>query len=232
MQPDARTFTAGEPLSEARGMLDVLRIDLNWVHLHRKLFWEVIHEFDRDPEPKSLTWRSHYARLYADGQAAAARRLIGGPNYQRHDACLWRLLTILHDNASAITIDRLGEISAVAAGLAMSEDFARHRQTVERHWGDGSGQISSQRIEADLAKLADDTVRVRKWASKTVAHLDIRGAEAPSFGELDGAIGHVTEVFRRYGTLLTGMDYAVDENEPDLGWREPLRSLFRNGPGE
>lgn len=225
MNLDALTFAAGEPLTEARGMLDSIRIGLNWVHLHRKLFWDVIHELDRDGTPTSPTWRAHYAQLYVDGQSMAVRRLIGGN--EKHEACLTRLLSVLHDNGSTITIDRLGEISAAAALATKPEGLARHCASVERQWGDGSGHLASDRIDTDLATLRTDTARVRRWATRTIAHNDFRGADVPSFSELDEAIGDVTGLFRWYGMLLTGVDLAVDENEPDLSWREPLKSLFQ-----
>jgi hypothetical protein len=229
---DALTFSQDDLLAQARGMLDALRTDLNWVHLHRKLFWEVIHEIDRDSTPKSPTWRAHYARLYVDGQTMAVRRLIGGVRYQRNEASLTRLLSVLRDNASTITIDRLGAIAAAVAMVTRPEDITRHRDAVERHWGDGSGHLDSARIESDLATLAKETTQVRKWATQTVAHLNLEKPEPPNFGKLDKAITDATDVFRSYGVLLAATDYAVDENELDLAWWVPLKDLFANGPIE
>jgi hypothetical protein len=55
-------------------------------------------------------------------------------------------------------------------------------------------------------------------------HKPLRGAVV-----FEERLHHTTDVFRRYGILLTGMDYAVDENEPDLAWWEPLKDLFADG---
>jgi hypothetical protein len=227
---NALTFKANEPLAQARGMLDPLRTDLNWVHLHRKLFWAVVREIDRNAIPKSPTWRAHYARLYVDGQSIAVRRLIGGARFQRDEASLTRLLSLLRDNASTITIDRLGAIAAAVASATRPEDIARHRDAVERHWGDGSGVLDASRIESDLAKLAKDTAQIRKWATKTVAHLNLEKPDPPSFGKLDEAVTDATGVFRSYGILLAATDYAVDETEPDLGWWVPLHDMFADRP--
>jgi hypothetical protein len=192
--------------------------------LHRKLFWAVVHEIDRDTSPKSPTWRAHYARLYVDGQVAALRRLVGGRD--KNEISLTRLLSTLHDHAPTITINRLSAIAVAVANATMTEQVARHNADTERNWGNGSGYLKPEIIQADLEALRSDTERVREWATRTVAHIDRRGATSPTFGELDTAIAHATEAFRKYGILLTGNDYAVDGNEPDLAWREPLKHMF------
>jgi hypothetical protein len=228
------TLQAGEPLADARERLDALRTDLNWVQLHNSLFWQVVRALDRDSPspPPSQTWRAHYARLYVDGQTVAVRRLIGGPGSQKEEACLYRLLSILRDNATTITIDRIAHLHAyVANGSEAPSDVRRHAASIEREWGNGSGTLDPIKIGDDLVTLQSDTKSIRTWATRTVAHLDRNRPDPPTFGELDEAIGNATAIFRKYGRLLTGQDYAVDENVPELTWWLPLRNLFAtNGP--
>jgi hypothetical protein len=224
------TFEPGDPLGDARSRLDPLRIDLNWVYLHRSLFPQVVDGLDRDSPnpPPSQTWRVHYAHMYVQTQSAAIRRLIGGPGSRADESCLHRVLTIVHDNAEAITIDRLSKMHALATPSQSTdtEVATRFAVAIEREWGNGSGTIDRAKVEADLSTLQHDTDAVRKWATKTVAHLDPDRPASPTFGELHKAIDDATTVFRDYGRLLTSIDYAVDGLEVDPGWWIPLRSLF------
>jgi hypothetical protein len=230
MDSQPLTFEAGDPLGDARSRLDQLRIELNWVYLHRSLFPQVVGGLDRDSPkpPPSQTWRAHYARMYVDSQSAAIRRLIGGPGSHAAETCLYRMLTIVRDNADVITVDRLARIHAYAtpAQSTDTEVVARFAESIEREWGDGSGTIDRARVDADLTTLQQDTDAVRKWATKTVAHLDRDRPHPPTFGELNKAIDDATGVFRNYGRLLTSIDYAVDALQVDLGWWVPLGSLY------
>jgi hypothetical protein len=166
--------------------------------------------------------------MYVDSQSAAIRRLIGGPGSQASETCLFRLLTLVRDNASAFSIDRLAEVHAYATPAQSSdtEVVSRFAASIEREWGNGSGAIDPLRVDADLTALQQDTDSVRKWATKTVAHLDRDRPDAPTFGELNKAIDDATVVFRSYGRLLTSIDYAVDELQVDLGWWVTLGSLY------
>jgi len=52
-------------------------------------------------------------------------------------------------------------------------------------------------------------------------------------GHFDKAIADVVVLFRKYGGLLTTNDYAIDENEVDLGWWVALGTLFaERGPDD
>ena len=51
-----------------------------------------------------------------------------------------------------------------------------------------------------------------------MAHLDRDRPNPPTFGDLDQAIDDATAVFRNYGRLLTGVDYAVNGLPVEPGW--------------
>ncbi|MGO9854277.1 MAG: hypothetical protein ACLPYY_04430 [Acidimicrobiales bacterium] len=52
-------------------------------------------------------------------------------------------------------------------------------------------------------------------------------------GDFDKAIADVWAVCRKYGVLLTAVDYAIDEKIPGLDWWLPLSTLFgQRGPGD
>jgi len=222
------TFEAGDPLSDARSRLDQMRTELNWVYLHRSLFPQVVAGLDRDSANASQTWRAHYARMYVDSQAAAIRRLIGGPSSPTAERCLYRVLTIVCDNAHAITIDRLAQIHAYVTPTQSTDTdlVPRTAASIEREWGNGTGTIDRTKVDADLTTLRRDTEAVRAWATKTVAHLDAKRPDPPTYGDLNKAIDDVTAVFRNYGRLLTSIDYAVDALQVDPGWWVSLASLY------
>jgi hypothetical protein len=193
------TFEHGDPLGDARSRLDPMRIELNWVYLHRSLFPQVVAGLDRDsPNPlPAQTWHAHYERMYFDSQSAAIRRLIGGHRSQPAERCLYRVLAILRDNPDVFTIDRLAQIHAYTTGQTTdTEVVARFTASIEREWGNGSGMIDNARVDADLTTLQQDTDAGRKWATKTVAHLDRDRPNQLTFDELNKAIDDAAVAFR------------------------------------
>jgi hypothetical protein len=215
-------FDANDPLTLCRSWVDPIRESLVWVHLHRQLWQEVMKDFDLDPKPVSSVWRGHYIRLYVDSQVAAVRRMAEGTN--KDEISLARLLTTIRRNVASFDLDRL---CAAATQSDLPGTAERRRGWLEVTWGDGSGHLSVGTINADFDRLHRDTAVVRTWASKAIAHIDQKGAKAPTFGELDASINDVTEIFQRYGSLLTGTHYEMNV-AVDPGWRVPLGKLFQN----
>ena len=236
MEPDPHplTFRANEPLTDVRGRFEAMRVDLNWVHLHKSLFWDVVRGLERDSPGTSQLWLGHYLDLYVHSQAVAVRRIVGGPN-SGGDSCLYRILKILESNASSITIERLAAIHAYAStGSRDPDDVKRHADSIEQKWGNGKGTLCKANIKRDIADLKRDTELLTTWATEHVAHLS---RQPPSgglkIGDFDKAIADVVAVYRKYGILLTAVDYAIDENVPGLDWWVPLSTLFaQRGPDD
>jgi hypothetical protein len=65
---------------------------------------------------------------------------------------------------------------------------------------------------------------VLAWADRTIVHLEIPANPPgpPTFGGVNEAIDHATEVFQRYGTLLTGNHYSMGVVLAE-DWQVPLR---------
>jgi hypothetical protein len=230
--PHPLTFRANEPLTDVRERFEAMRVDLNLMHLHRSLFWDVVRGLERDSPGESQLWLRHYLDLYIHAQAVAVRRIVGGPQ-SGGDACLYRILKILEKNASSITIERLAAIHAYAlSGSREPDEVKRHADSIEREWGNGHGTLSKANIKKDNAALTGDTELVTTWATKHVAHLSRQPPTGGlKVGDFDHAIDDVIAVYRKYGILLTGADYAIDGNVPALDWWVPLSTLFaKHGP--
>jgi hypothetical protein len=215
-------FDANEPLTLCRSWVDPIRESLVWVHLHRQLWHDVITDLDLDTNPVSTTWRNHYFRLYVDSQVAAVRRMAEGTN--QDVISLARLLTTIKRNVASFDLERLCVLGTQSHPPGV---VARRREWLEVTWGDDSGHLSAEKVHADFDRLHRDTAVVRNWASKAIAHIDQRGAKAPTFGELDASIDDVTEIFVRYGFLLTGNDYDMNLVVDPL-WRVPLGKLYED----
>ena len=236
MVPDTHplTFGANEPLGDVRARFEAIRVDLNWVHLHKILFWDVVRGLERDSPGTSRLWLGHYLDLYVHSQAVAVRRIVGGPQ-SGDDACLYKVLKILERKASSITIERLAMIHAYAStGSRETDHVKRHADSIEREWGNGKGTLNKANIKRDIAALKTDTELVIGWATKHVAHLSRQPQPGGLMvGDFDTAIADVVAVYRKYGILLTAADYAIDENVPGLDWWVPLRTLFaQRGPDD
>ena len=110
----------------------------------------------------------------------------------------------------------------------------RHAESIERQWGNGNGTLSKANIKRDIADLKRDTELVTTWATEHVA--DLSRQPPPGglrIGDFDKAIADVVAVYRKYGILLTAIDYAIDENVPELDWWVSLSTLFaQRGPDE
>jgi hypothetical protein len=211
-----------------------MREDLNVMHVHQSLFWAVLHGLDRDSPGRSPLWRNHYTDLYVQTQAVSLRRIVGGPQ-SGGDACLYRILKILEKSANSITIEWLAEMHAYATTLSRAmTDVQRHADSLEREWGNGNGTLSKAKITRDIATLKSDTDLVMTYADKQVAHKSREPVpDGLKIGDFSKAIADVVVLFRKYGRLLTTNDYAVDENEVDLGWWVPLGTLFaERGPDD
>ncbi len=48
LDPHPLTFWANEPLADVRERFEAMRVDLNWKHLHKSPFWDVVRGLETD----------------------------------------------------------------------------------------------------------------------------------------------------------------------------------------
>jgi len=212
------------PVTHWRNHIDALRTNLVQVHAHRQMFREVLKAIEVASSGISTTWRNHYARLYADEQIMAIRRLVrGGPG----EAALGRLLRSMEREPEAMSAEL---VMAMAATYDRDPRYLEDaRRDFERRWGNGTGHLNPQIPHADRTALFREARSLILWADRTIAHIDFQSAPPPTFGDIDRAIDHATEVFQRYGGLLTRNHYDMDI-VLDAAWKVPLMSPLFERP--
>ncbi len=89
--------------------------------------------------------------------------------------------------------------------------------------GNGYGTVSKANIKRDIAGLKIDTELVTTWATEHVAHLSRQPPPGGlKIGDFDKAIADVVAVDRKYGVLLTAVDYAID-GAVEVGFCSPIQ---------
>ena len=146
-------------------------------------------------------WTRNYDSLYFDSQLVALTRLVFTKKSRERQVSLGTVL------------DAFSRQPALCGELELG-----HRQLVC-----GPGPVDPI---ADKATIEAAVVPLMPWRDKRVSHID-RDETLPAitWEELDIAIHAVTEVFSRYSSRLTGVNYHVDFNDP--GWHQ-WRTVFQH----
>jgi hypothetical protein len=78
--------------------------------------------------------------------------------------------------------------------------------------GDGWpwGIINPEIPAGDMERLRTETLQVRQWVNKAVAHLDHRERKPPNFLEIHRCVDVVYELFQKYTNLIQGVHVAAD----------------------
>lgn len=208
-------------------MLPPVRTILTNAHVHRILWRAVMDELDRLPEPVTRLWRISYTVNYADSQVMAVRRIVEGTGSD--EVSLGKLLQELATTASSIPIPDL--LPGHGSNPPSAAVEALHAGAITLEWGDGSGHLRSDALLKVRDQLYRDTVAVRRWADRALAHAipdsATRPLEAPTFEVLDQAIDDATDVYKRSVLLLTGVTTMVERPILLPNWTEPLGRIFR-----
>jgi hypothetical protein len=218
---------ASNPVTQWRNYIDPLRTNLVQVHANRMMYQELIAATEtHSATSRTWTWRNHYAYLYVQGQMMAVRRLIRG---NRTQFSLSGLLGSIEEHSEALTLDLVIAMAREYEPARLPDDVAREFQT---EWCNAECHFDASIPRRDLNTLFRERRSILAWADQTIAHIDPRASRSPTFGDLDQAIGHVTEVFQRYGRLVMRTHYAVDQILLDPNWREALsRPIFPGSTG-
>lgn len=149
-------------------------------------------------------------------------------------------------------VRRQCEVHPDAASLATLLDQIRRHPNVltrsryvgfypaEAHWseyanaafnrlaGAGAETIPTDRVDADVERLADAARPVKRYVDRIVAHWDQRGlAEfAPTFGELNAAIDVIGDVFADWHQWLTARSRAEMVPVFQYDWEAPFRKAW------
>jgi hypothetical protein len=187
------------------GWTDGLRQHLLWVHHHRELWTEMRDAIQQIKSETGGIWLRHYAVLYAETQVMAVRRVVRG-DAGKGQVALTTLLNDMEVHPEVVTADWI-ERRALARDLDVDKRFfaRRERERFIERWGEGGDALSIRKIRADRAELMKESRKVVAWADTNVAHIGSPEdpVEVPTFGELDAAIDHVSDLFQAYGALLT-----------------------------
>jgi hypothetical protein len=146
-----------------------------------------------------------FTKMYIDSQAMAVRRIVDPGSDVVSFA---RLLDELWEHPEVLSRERFRQTCRDAAGPGWSDAFAD--EDYYRYGGPGGDELDPVILIRDRERLLTDAVKIRKFANKTVAHLDRRAFEDQvTFGELAQVVDDITELWDRYYLLLTGSGKAT-----------------------
>jgi hypothetical protein len=213
--------------------METIRDDLIRLHHDRDIWMQMRDALLASPgEPIFL---AHYARIYGEGQALGIRRQV---EVRTDSISLMRLLTEIAGRPDVPTRERYLGIFARARDGVMAADppsgftglvdiFGVNEAYYDREWGDGRGNLNVQRVRDDQELLKKTADIVRRWANKTIAHIDAQGFNDDiRWGHLDEALSLLGDMFLRYDRLVRAATYGdgPDALVPGTGdWQEAFR---------
>ena len=184
---------------------------------------------------RELDFLAHYSRIYAEAQALGIRRQV---EVRTDSISLMRLLKEIINRPDVPTGERYLDIISMARDDVMKADppggftglvdvFDIDSAYYDREWDDGTGRLNVQRVRDDQELLKQTADIVRRWANKTVAHIDEPGFnDRVEWDDLDRSLTLLGETFRRYDRLVRACTWGDDPDAlvPDTGdWQAPFR---------
>jgi AbiU2 len=192
---------------------DGIESDVFNMHLQR-FVWLRVHEIAKDNADLGTTpsylWDWLFD-IYTKTQAQAVRRQA---DKDRRAGCLARIIIEIGERPESV--EREWWLSMTESDDSREEERHYWRRVYEGHWQDqfGGGEHFDPVIaEGDLARLQDESRKVREYVNSHVAHLDARvlggrlEGQLPTLDEVHEAIDLVGEYFNKYGFLLTGASW-------------------------
>lgn len=98
----------------------------------------------------------------------------------------------------------------------------------QRSWDNGwfaapTGHVDPEPVRADLARLAEESERVKDYVDRHLAHHDRDPlSELPTFEDLNGAVDVIGELARKYAHLLRAEDWITLVPVPQYNWLAPF----------
>jgi hypothetical protein len=217
----APTADEAQLLEQWKRWLDGINDDIYRLHIDRYYWRELSEMVQRNPAIPSpgyiMRW---FLRLYLNNVAIGIRRQA-----ERRDdvVTLGRLLHSIRSNPTAAS--RRHFVSLYQSDMLEQ----RIAQLDFDQFTDPGGEYVAVRIvDADIARLEDETARVVEFASKQVAHLDPRYAypegvqptDYPSLDELDAALDVIGDLLKKYYLLVTANCMLSPEPILQFNWQQ------------
>ncbi len=188
-----------------RSWIDYLRRNLLTVH-HNRQMWKAVTDAIISTAPAApATWSNHYTRMYVEGQAMAIRRLIRAAG--RDTITLGKLMEDMERHADLLARDAY-------VALVTGKDDDDHWVTTMGHhydatWSDGRGRLNLTKLRGDIQDLHEVARNIVSFAGNAIAHITDETQPTFTYGQLDGAIDHISNVFQSYAALVTGVHFML-----------------------
>jgi len=202
-----------------RGWLKEIGNDIGWLLTSHDIFEEIqkivkSNELIQSPGLLHRWMTSNYAARVS----ISIRRL---DDHNKRCISLYRLIEDIAENPDVITrnyyISRYPEWMR-NRGLADS-DFDKFAKK-------GSNLISKFKLKKDMRRLDKDTIQIRKFVNKWIAHRDIKRKKfsIPTVEDTKKALNDIIDnLFCKYSMLLTGGGLSTRKPTIAYDWKEPLR---------
>jgi hypothetical protein len=160
---------------------------------------------------------------------------------------LFEFISDIYGDSQAVAVRRMADRDPQASSLAnVIAEAIQSPELISRQTAHGNGRdprtlaiidaqftqlagtgphLAPKIPERDLARLLDVSRSVKNYVDRHVAHTDKRSFDPhalPKLSEVHEATRTVSELFRKYATLVYGANHTVLHDVPD-GWTEVLR---------
>jgi hypothetical protein len=202
--------------------LDRVKNEIFHLYHHRQI-WREMRLALLEASPDEQVFLDHYARLYADRQVVAIRRLI---DPDRGTQSIYGLTTKLADQPSLLSRQRWvsffeqGENATDEQWIAMAH--AQFDRTADPKRPD---RVDPSIMATFAAELKEDLHGVNTYVDKVVAHMDAtRTPPSLTWVELDEAIDLLGQTFKQVFLMLTASTMWTLEPQIQTDWKRPFRT--------
>ena len=198
-----------------------------WELHHHRAIWREMRQGLIDASPDESTFLDHYARLYAERQLIAVRRLV---DLDARTVSLTRLLTELSEQPASMTRRQHVELWNVPADANDVRDkwmLQRANDAFDRY-ADGDGDnVDPEQVRKDLVDWKQTCQKIKKIVDKRIAHfeaVDDSSIPKATYDDLDQAIDVVGDLIGKYTLLFTAGSIAKMEPTIQGDWKRPFRA--------
>lgn len=192
--------------------------------LHRQVFVRVREIAQANPDLPPSYFIGLFQETYGNSQAVGVRRLVDRGS---RPVSLVRLLSEIESMADQFTVKWF-------VGLWGADDkFEEHaaRKSFGEHFGGKVGDhLDPDVISKDRERLIEVARPVVAHVDTTLAHMDKKPSDIPSFAEAHEAIEAISWTFRKYCLLLTATSMLLDNIPLDHDWERIFTVRWKEPP--